>query len=85
MLEDDDSVALRTLEVTHLPASDVSSHEPWLRVIGAEIIWAWVLTNQFGFEDGVQMLFLAPDGRETCIELMAAASRFQAAIVTDVS
>jgi hypothetical protein len=66
-------------------ARSSSGKEPWLGVIGAEVTWAWVLTNNRGFEDGVQFLFRSSGGTETCIQLEAAASEFRTAIVTDIT
>ena len=54
---------------------DVSTSPPWDKAIGREIRWAWRLTNQQGYDDGVQFEFANPnDSSECVIELIAEAS-----------
>jgi len=40
---------------------DSSRFVPWSDVIGHRLNWAWKLTNQLGYTDGVRLQFLASD------------------------
>jgi phage tail protein X len=60
-------VGLRTSDIGHL--------HPWREAIGAPVIWAWVLTNQQGYTDGVQLEFSASaDKKPVLVQLLALAS-----------
>jgi hypothetical protein len=57
---------------------EVSDSELWLNYVGYGICWAWQLTNQQGYSDGVRLEFSEP-GKESCgvIELIVVASAIQ--------
>ena len=83
---DDDSLAvsLGTLvpETTET-LIDASQYAPWSACVGLSICWAWCLTNQQGYSDGVRFEF-SERGKESSkvIELIVAASAIQALVVT---
>ena len=57
---------------------NVGSYPPWSRCIGLGVAWAWQLTNQQGYSDGVRLEFSEP-GEEfrAVIELIVVASAIQ--------
>jgi len=52
-------------------ANDIT---PWAEAIGRPTLWLWNLTNQQGYNDGVQYAFAAPRQNEIIIQLMVEAS-----------
>jgi len=62
---------------------DVSTCAPWTRAIGLEVVWAWALTNQQGYTDGLRLQFgLGEKG--VVVELVVSASRLETFIPTRV-
>ncbi|NUP13891.1 MAG: hypothetical protein HOW73_48265 [Polyangiaceae bacterium] len=54
---------------------DVSREDPWREMIGQDLPWSWILTNQQNYTDGVRFEF--PSGDDShgfSFELIAAAS-----------
>ena len=62
---------------------DASSALPWLVCVGFSICWAWRLTNQQGYSDGVRLEF-SESGKESraVIELVVVASTIEVFVVT---
>ncbi len=57
---------------------DVSADLPWSRAINCQVRWLWRLTNQQGYDDGLQYAFADPtDEHEIIIQLVAIASRIE--------
>ena len=59
-IADDDtiSVEIDTLKPSsEEPLVDVGNSAPWLECLGSGISWAWSLTNQQGYQDGVRFEF----------------------------
>jgi hypothetical protein len=57
---------------------DVGHSDPWSSCLGSAIRWAWQLTNQQGYQDGVRLEFGDPHMGSNCvIELIVAASAIQ--------
>lgn len=50
---------------TDSAALDVSANAPWTRAIGLELVWAWALTNQQGYTDGLRFQFGLGQKRES--------------------
>src|SRR5947199_6340246 len=75
---DDDTLAasIGTLE----PESDerlieAGNSEPWSECIGLGVCWAWRLTNQQGYSDGVRLEFSEPgEVSRAVVELVVVAS-----------
>lgn len=56
---------------------------PWDCAVGAKLTWVWILTNQQGYEDGVQLEFGAAAGHlPACFQLIALASTLEVRSVT---
>lgn len=52
--------------------SPLTRASPWARLMGTDVVWAWVLTNNQGFSDGIQIEFIDLESRVTTIvQLMA--------------
>ena len=72
---DDDTVSVSFVP---LPQSDIcrpSTHQFWQPCIGKGLQWAWSMTNQQGYTDGMRFEFHNPDESESVIvELIAMAS-----------
>jgi hypothetical protein len=48
---------------------------PWKGAVGSALSWAWLLTNQQGYADGVQLEFRGGERAElSCIQVIAVAS-----------
>ena len=57
---------------------EVGGREPWLACIGFGVVWAWRLTNQQGYTDGVRLEFGAPgEASRAVVELIVAASAIE--------
>jgi hypothetical protein len=55
--------------------ADVSRDFPWANCIGLGLSWAWGMTNQQGYTDGVRLEFGKPnDAHSEVVELVVAAS-----------
>jgi len=65
-----------TVTLTRLPgpgpeATDVSGRLPWSAAIGRRLQWVWVLSNQQGYADALQLEFRDCD---VTVQLLAVAS-----------
>lgn len=56
--------------------TEVAQQSPLGRVYGFECRWAWLLTNQQGYTDGVRFEFSA-DSRRRVVEMIVTASQIQ--------
>jgi Family of unknown function (DUF6334) len=51
---------------------------PWKTAVGLELSWVWLLTNQQGYADGVQLEFRGGERAElSCIQVIAVASTLE--------
>lgn len=79
-VEDDDTVAAEWdgSESGEGVWVDVSGHPVWSECVGGHAAWAWQLTNQQGYSDGVRIEF-EPSGHglSRVIELVVVASAFK--------
>ena len=83
---DDDTLAVSLGSLVPEPTEtliDASQFAPWSACLGFSICWAWRVTNQQGYSDGVRFEF-SERGKESraIIELIVAASAIQAFVVT---
>ena len=65
---------------------DMSTSTFWEYLKGSGVLWAWRLTNQQGYEDGVRLEFRDPSGKSTTIvELIVIASTIKIYTVSSAS
>jgi Family of unknown function (DUF6334) len=57
------------------PKMDLSAFQPWSNVVGALPVWAWSLTNNLGYPDGVQVEFVVAERKRIWIQLVVCASQ----------
>jgi hypothetical protein len=60
---------------------DVSTESPWASVVSKTPTWAWCLTNNLGYRDGLQIEFVDDNRNGVTIQLVAAASQCSTRIV----
>jgi hypothetical protein len=64
---------------------DLRRMEPWASLIGSLPSWAWILDSNLGFEDGLQIEFVDPDGRTVrTIQLMTGGGTLGVSDVTPI-
>ena len=56
--------------------------ECWPRCIGLSVQWAWLLTNQQGYSDGVRLEFHSPKERTCIVEMIVSASAIRLCSLT---
>lgn len=61
---------------------EATNSVPWSACLGSSVRWAWRLTNQQGYPDGVRLEFGVPDKASTVVELIVAASAIQIFVAT---
>ena len=49
---------------------DITSTHPWTEAIGLPLLWSWVMLNQQGYNDGVQLEFSQDGGSVSVIVQM---------------
>jgi len=85
---DDDTIRIAEAEATGLKDVRISpapSESPWSSALGTVPQWIWVLENQQGYHDGLQICF-ALDGEEVCqIQLIASASSWHIGVVSPMA
>lgn len=79
---DDDTISVASSlpdELHSLRVTKVDDKEgPWKSAVGFELSWAWLLTNQQGYADGVQLEFRGGERAElSCIQVIAVASTLE--------
>ncbi len=75
--DDDELTIVKNFDV-HSPTEghfceSIGSFPPWRDVLGASVLWGWVLVNQQGYTDGMQFEFLKPTGESAVVQLLAVA------------
>lgn len=76
-IAEDDTISL-SLDGATLPhAFDLSRVAPWDRLVGCDIRWVWLLTNDRGYTDGFQIELGRP-GECWAIQLMCGGSALSA-------
>jgi hypothetical protein len=85
---DDDTVELtRTTddELAKWRVADASTVFPWAAVLHKRIAWVWVLENQQGYTDAVQLEFAGPvNGGEVTIQVLAVNAQLRVRAVLPV-
>jgi hypothetical protein len=75
---DDDTLAVNLSMLAPRPGEmliDATDSGPWPSCIGLGICWAWRMTNQQGYSDGVRLEFSEPGGASIAVvELVVVAS-----------
>jgi hypothetical protein len=55
---------------------------PWNGVVGSKLLWSWLLTNQRGYVDGIQLEFRQDEqGTPSCFQAIAIASTLELRIL----
>lgn len=84
---DDDTISVRA--VREGDGEVLSELTPWRDGIGRGVIWVWSLTNQQGYQDGLQLEFGKPaqpdQPDQLSVQIMAAASVLHVSTVSDWS
>ncbi len=53
---------------------DISETSPWSKCIGFPLMWSWTLTNQQGYEDGLQFEFAVNvESESTLVQILVGA------------
>jgi hypothetical protein len=85
----DDSVAVMIGPLEPEPHEiliDASSSAPWSTCIGLNISWAWQLTNQQGYDDGVRLEFSSTgESSDPVVELIVMASAIKMFVLSSVT
>lgn len=77
---DDDTVRVSLSSDPGVIFRDVSVEDPWRCLIDSEPLWIWLLTNQQGYTDGIQ-IYVQRDSFDFCIQLVTMASSLRAYLV----
>ena len=63
--------------------SDLTAQSPWSALVDNGVVWAWNLTNNAGFDDGLQMEFIeTASRRSTIVQLMAEGGTFSVRVMS---
>jgi hypothetical protein len=74
-VEDDDTVSISLAPLAQPTPVGYSAH--WDQCLGNPLRWAWLMTNQQGYIDGLRLEFGGPDDSQPAVlELVVAASSF---------
>ena len=83
VVPEDDTISI-DIGVLSSPQDGVTTsadaRSPWLPAYGTHCIWAWTLTNQQGYLDGLRLEFLSGT-RSRVVEMVVAASQIQYYVV----
>lgn len=81
VVPNDDTLAVAIGSLVVEPSEiveEVEGSRPWSECIGLSVSWAWRLTNQQGYSDGVRLEFGKPGEQSSVVlELVVAASTIQ--------
>ena len=73
-----DSLTVGENSGTWLDVADLSVRPPWADAIGCGILWLWLLENQYGYVDGVQIEFADGASKNVTVQLTCWASALTA-------
>jgi hypothetical protein len=74
---EDDTISIIPTSIEN--GSYATSGPPWSLSIGKPLQWAWLMTNQQGYTDGLRLEFKDPDdSASVVVELIVAASSLHA-------
>ncbi len=80
-LSDDDTLEVSSGEfesTTDEILVDVRDSDPWSKCLGSGLAWAWELTNQQGYSDGLRLEFENPvEKSNLVVELIVVASAIE--------
>jgi hypothetical protein len=72
---DDDTISISQASLAQPTPVGYSAH--WDQCLGHPLRWAWLMTNQQGYTDGIRLEFGGPDCPQSVVlELVVAASSF---------
>lgn len=79
---DDDTVEMSEGNLTHTHRVDLASLRPWSDAISSRGLgWIWLMKNQNGYLDGIQLQFLRHDGSFT-VQMICEASELSVGVVS---
>ena len=81
---DFDTVVLTSAGSVYEHKVPVTDHDPFRSLVGCRLRWGWLLTNQRGYTDGVQLEF-ARDRETWILQLVAEASSLRAYSLAGIS
>jgi hypothetical protein len=88
-VQDDDTLAVSLGSLVLAPHEtlvEASSSIPWSACMGVGILWAWRLTNQQSYPDGVRLEFADPGKASIAVvELIVVASAIQIFVATPLA
>ena len=73
-----DSLTVGENSGTWLDVADLSMRPPWADAMGCGILWLWLLENQYGYVDGVQIEFADGASKNVTVQLTCWASALTA-------
>jgi hypothetical protein len=80
----DDTVLVQICAETPEERQEVTDKYPWCDLVGLEITERWLLTNQQGFTDAVQLRFSSTGKGEKILQFTVEASFFRLQIVNEL-
>jgi hypothetical protein len=81
---DFDTVKMLILNESDKDLFDLSHHELWREAIGCQLTWSWMLTNQQGYRDGLQLNFCGADCPDVRRQIVVWASTLRFARVSEI-
>ena len=78
---DDDSVTA-SLGDKDVGFSTISNKNPWAHLVGGKVTAAWVLENNYAYQDGVEFEILLAAGEKFILRLLVIASTIHASLTS---
>jgi hypothetical protein len=87
---DDDTLAVSLGILAPRPGLEMlieaADSEPWSTCMGLSVRWAWLLTNQQGYEDGVRLEFGKPgEASSAVVEMVVVASAIKVFVAIPIA
>jgi hypothetical protein len=72
--DDDTLLITEPFETDHAHFDSAPENSPWRLALGKRPRWIWTMTNQQGYQDGIQFEFADPGEAAVTIQMIAMAS-----------